>query len=193
MTCMRMFSKKECLRSRGEAVPLWKGLQLLWDGRTVTVLPAELVCLWTPSDFPFPCDVGFAMKASDHVRHFCHQIPLYLCPFEIMFIASVCSAGSTFCQKAMQVPANKGQTSAFTSFDAWRDIPPVTFVFMGNVAKRKASVSSVFSGICMCIVFSQHWGSFAGGSTAYQPRTDFCMAASSVSLVLMTVGSRLFI
>lgn len=193
MTCMRMFSKKECLRSRGEAVPLWKGLQLLWHGRTVRGLLAELVCLWTPSDFSFPCDVGFAMKASDCMRHFWHQITLYLCPFEIMFVASVCSAGSTFCQKNVQIPANKGHTSPFTSFDACRDIPPVTFVFMGNVSKRKASVSSVFSGICMHIVFSQHWGSFAGGSIAYQPRTDLSMAARSVSLVLTIVASCLFV
>lgn len=123
---MTMFSKKECLKSRGEAVPLClyaqvpagKDLQLLRDGRTVRVLSAEVVFLWTPSDISFPCDVGFAMKASDHVSHFWHQIPLYSCPLEIMFWASVCSVGSTFCQNPMQIPANKGQTTPFTSFDA---------------------------------------------------------------------------
>lgn len=98
-------------------VPAGKGLQLLWDGRTARVLPAELVFLWTPPDIAFPCDVGFAMKASDLVSHFWHQIPLYPCSLEIMFCASACSAGSTFCQKTMQIPANKSQTSPFTSFD----------------------------------------------------------------------------
>ena len=179
MTCMRIFSKKECLRSRGEAgplclcaqVPVGKGLQLLWDGRTVRELPAELIFLWTPSDISFPCVAGFAMKASDHVSHFWHQIRLYQCPLEIMFYASASSMGSTFCQKTMHIPANKGQTSPFTSFETWRDIPPVTFVFMGNMAKRKASVSSVFSGICIRIVFSQHWGSFAGGRVNSCPQS----------------------
>lgn len=59
-------------------------------------------------------------------------------------------------KKPMQIPAHKGQTKPFISFGTWRAIPPVTFAFMGSVAKRKASISSVVLGICICIVFSQH-------------------------------------
>jgi len=103
-----------CVCAQGAA---GKGLQLLWDGRRVRRLSAEPVFLWTPADISFSCDVGFAVKASDHVSHFWHQIPLYLCALEIMICASACSTGSTCCQKPTQIPASKGQTSPFISSD----------------------------------------------------------------------------
>lgn len=213
-----MFSKKECLWARGEAgplclraqVPAGKDLQLLWGGRTVRALPAELVFLWAPSGISFPCDVGFAIKASDRMSHFWHQIPLYPCPLEITFCASVCSAERTFCKnlcgflqiKVRQVPSQvlilEGTflllpLSSWAMWQKGRHLFPLCFQEYAYVLYFVSIGAHLQVAEWTLVLKAQGGLRWQSSSAAYQPRTGWCIAGSGVSLVLMITSNCIFI
>lgn len=177
-TCMRMSSKKDCLKSRGvvglSSVSAEEGLHLLW-------LWAEQA-LWISLSFGYSAQWWLSQHCWCTCSH-CdgwkknHQQPLrrwhnFFLSYKWWSSSAVQEeragrcvapgfARSCFGLGCEQGAGGNQQHPSTCSVMALRQRQ------LGKARQQecslKASTSNVMSGVCIWIVFSQYWGLFAGG------------------------------